>query len=71
MHTKKAWTHLYIINLRSWKLPMRYNDTIVHASRYSYPFHRQGSNTPKDVNAYCSFIHRIETSTFQIGTKCA
>lgn len=31
MHTKCVDNVLYIIELRSWKLPLVYNDTIIHA----------------------------------------
>ena len=61
---------MYIINLRSWKLPACHNDTIAHALRYHYPLHK-GIISLKTWTPIAHSSDTLKFSTFQIGIECA
>lgn len=57
--------------LRSWKLPLCHNDTIVHALGCIIILQREGHNTPKKRERYCIHIRHLKFSTFQNRDKYA
>ena len=54
--------------LRPWKLPIVYNDTIVHASRYDYPHHQRRKRI-KHQSTW-TLLHAIHTiEVFQVSIE--